>query len=298
MVSFPFGDSQISRIDVESTYADLHRRLAEVEEMLSGSGVPIHGASRFKVYRRTLERLYSIDADATLSAQECEAIYDALLECNEFVQSIPVLMQPPEVPGWRSIVKRALGGSASGRTEEGFTPARDAQFELLVTAMLRHSGFPVRFAEPDIHFEITEGKCLGIAAKRVKSASKLASRISEGSKQIAKSHVQGVLAVHLSFFTRTMSQTMDMPTAMEALRAETRRFTRDNIEKFARRVDRNRTFGIMMFSTKLAQLVERSQLATIFGVYVTNLCDPNDERCLLLESLTGGLERGSETWFQ
>jgi hypothetical protein len=283
---------------VEVTYADLHRRLSRVEEMLSSSGVTVHGASRFRIYRRTLEKLYSIDADATLSNQDRESLYDALLECNEFVRSIPVLVEPPEVQGWSLIAAKALGGNASGGAEKDFTPARDAQFELLVAAMLRRSGFLIRLAEPDIHVELTNGSCIGIAAKRVKSLSKLASRISEGSKQIAKSQLHGLLAVHLSFFTKTMTPKTNMPTAMDALRDEVRRFTLDHMGDFYRRIDKRQTFGIMMFSTKLAQLVEQPQLTTASSVYVTNLCDPSDKRLLLLDSLTEGLDGGSKTWFQ
>jgi hypothetical protein len=170
-MAFLLGNSWISREEVEVTYADLHRRLAIVEEMLSGSGVTMHGASRFRVYRRTLEKLYSIDADTTLFNQDRESLYDALLECNEFVRSIPILMEPPEVQGWSSIVAKALGGNAAGRAEGGSTPARDAQFELLVAAMLRRSGFLVKLAEPDIHVELTNGACIGVAVKRVKSLS-------------------------------------------------------------------------------------------------------------------------------
>jgi hypothetical protein len=95
-----------------------------------------------------------------------------------------------------------------------------------------------------------------------------------------------------------MAQKTDMPTAMDALRDEMRRFTLSHMGDFYKRIDKRQTFGIMMFSTKLAQLVEQPQLATASSVYVTNLCDPSDERCLLLDNLTDGLDQSSKTWFQ
>jgi hypothetical protein len=113
-------------------------------------------------------------------AVEIAFIYQSLREKfpNELLQWLPTVLSGSHLP------------------QEADTKARDKQFELYITitALFANSGFPVSLCEPDVQFE-HEGKSYGIAAKRISSKRKLAKRVREGTKQLEKSGLRGLLAI-------------------------------------------------------------------------------------------------------
>lgn len=299
MPDLPY-DSSISKVEAEHTYESLYRRLEEMKAFLLSIGINLSGGSRFSIYQRVLEKLGKIQAYGTpgdLTPGEWEHLHDALLECEQFVTSVSTLKESAETDGWRTMAEKALGGHASLRAEKGFTPARDAQFELLIAALLKKGGFLPDFAEPDLRVTFPDGQRVGIAAKRVKSEQKLSSRIRKGINQIEVSQMHGVVAVHLAFLSGPVMKARDMGCAMEMLRRETRSFAVNYLSSKLREVGSNNAFGLLFFTTKLAHLDAVPQLAVVGSIYTTNLCDHRDARCSMLDRLDQGLRSASETWF-
>ena len=292
------ANSWISKIEAEDTYDRLLDRLNKTERHLETSGVRVSGSSCFGYYKRALQRLQGIAAGNQTPAisSDKQLIHDAILECELFVASIEEIARLPEVSGWRQIAAKALGGRVSSRLEKKDTPARDAQFELFLASRARQAGLMVKFEEPDIVLEMPDGKPLSIAVKRVKSASQLERRFREGAKQIKKSHLQGIVAVQLAFFEAASPTPSSLPTAMEILREETRRFALTNIGELRRQIDTTWTFGLLFFTSRLAHSGSGSWLNVAFSFYSTNICSEVDSRCSLLEAFSRNLEQSSERW--
>lgn len=293
------GKSFVTKDEVEHTYLSLRQRLKALEDALSGLDISIPGGSRFREYHRALEKLDRLTSSGEaiqLREDDRELLHDVLLECEQILPSITTLIELPEVKGWRGVTERAFGGHVSHLTERDSTPARDAQFELLLAAMLKRGGFNIHFEEPDIQVELPDHTRIGIAAKRVKSQKRISSRIHKGSKQIRGQGIQGLVAVHIAFLTERIMTSPDMDVALETLRSETRDHTQRNLPEFSRKVDLRNTFGLLIFSSKLAHLGEPAQLAAVSSVYLTNFCEETDGRCAILESLEKGLATAVRTW--
>jgi len=73
---------------------------------------------------------------------------------------------------------------------------RDMQFELYVATLFAMGGVPIRGEEPDLRF-LLDGAERGLAVKRLKSAKKLAARVSDGAKQLQANGVDGLVVVNV-----------------------------------------------------------------------------------------------------
>lgn len=73
---------------------------------------------------------------------------------------------------------------------------RDTQFELYVASLFAMGGVPIRGEEPDLRF-LLDGAERGLAVKRLKSARKLAARVSDGAKQLQTNGVDGLVVVNV-----------------------------------------------------------------------------------------------------
>ena len=98
-----------------------------------------------------------------------------------------------DIPGMsRQRLTLALGGHDLPDEDKKSTLARDAQFELLVTALIHHAGVrDVAPDEPDVRIKAGD-KWIGIAAKRVSSQAQLQKRLRHAGKQIQRQHDAGV----------------------------------------------------------------------------------------------------------
>ena len=91
----------------------------------------------------------------------------------------------------------ALSGHDLPEEDTLTTGARDAQFELLVTALVHHAGIrDVSVGEPDIRIKAGD-RCFGIAAKRVSSRRQLEKHLRKSSKQIRQQDDYGLIALNL-----------------------------------------------------------------------------------------------------
>jgi hypothetical protein len=74
------------------------------------------------------------------------------------------------------------------------TEARNIQFQLYLTAWLKHSGFEAYLEEPDIQFS-HDGICYGIAAKRLSSPRQVEKRVREAVHQLERLQLKGFVAL-------------------------------------------------------------------------------------------------------
>src|SRR6478735_6185076 len=80
----------------------------------------------------------------------------------------------------------ALTGRDLPEEDVRTTGARDAQFELLVTALVHHAGiYDVVAGEPDMRIKAGD-RWIGIAAKRISSHAQLEKRLRKAAKQIRR----------------------------------------------------------------------------------------------------------------
>lgn len=90
----------------------------------------------------------------------------------------------------------AVGGQSDPQSETS-TTARDAQFELLVTALIHHAGIQdVTVGEPDIRIR-AGSQVVGVAAKRLSSEAQLAKRLRSAAGQLKRLGGYGVIALNL-----------------------------------------------------------------------------------------------------
>jgi hypothetical protein len=285
------GESSISRAEAEGSYEELRERLSFVRQHLESLGIRVPAGSRLDTYERALRQLSQLAAGEgeQIGVAVRDMLHDAILECEQFLPSIIVLAQQPEVDGWRAVAARAIGGHASSRTEDSTTPARDAQFELFVAALARRANYEVRFAEPDLILQLAGYQPWAVAVKRVKSHSAFLRRLRQGSKQIREAGLQGIVAIQLGFFAGVPIRAENMVAACDQLRAETREYVSRHLFEFRREVNLSWCFGLLVFSSKPTFLTEPASLAVTLAVYTCNLCDESDPRCIILERLTEGL---------
>lgn len=80
------------------------------------------------------------------------------------------------------------------------SPGRDAQCELLVTAICQHARLSPAFAEPDLRCSFN-GVTYGLAIKRIKSRAlerRFAQRMREATEQISSSGLPGIVVIDIS----------------------------------------------------------------------------------------------------
>ena len=105
----------------------------------------------------------------------------------------------PRKAEYVSILKRIVSDSDSAlpQDNEQNSPGRDAQAEVFVFGVCKKADMSPVFEEPDVTCEV-KGKRFGVAVKRIKNLSKLATRVSEGTRQIHKTGRPGLISVEVT----------------------------------------------------------------------------------------------------
>jgi hypothetical protein len=92
-------------------------------------------------------------------------------------------------------MRQVIDDSILPQNDQQQSVGRNAQFELYIHALCRSAELtPVTFGEPDVRCNV-RGITFGIAAKRIKSLSKLKDRVTEAADQIQKSRLPGIIAI-------------------------------------------------------------------------------------------------------
>jgi len=98
-------------------------------------------------------------------------------------------------PRFREMLRVVVKDSVLPNQDRGQSKGRDTQFELFVAAVCKNAHMlPVAREEPDVTCHV-DGIKFGIAAKRLKSLSKLEQRIREAANQIEGSRIPGFIAL-------------------------------------------------------------------------------------------------------
>ncbi|MGC4074806.1 MAG: hypothetical protein QM760_20340 [Nibricoccus sp.] len=157
----------------------------DLQARLSSLGISPHPSSRIKQYFQAVE-IGNPDLNLTITAQQ------------ELAQIALITSQFGGRPPWKDELLQCIQSDlAVPASISDKSKGRDTQFELYVAARMRMAGLGVQRQEPDLLCQ-HDGITFGIAAKRIKSRSKLLTRISEARDQIIKSGFPGFIALDLS----------------------------------------------------------------------------------------------------
>jgi hypothetical protein len=100
-------------------------------------------------------------------------------------------------PRFLNSLEIALGGpDLPGDEDDASSMPRNIQFELYIGAWFVAGGKRIALAEPDLQLEY-DGRPIGIAAKRVRSRSKIMRRVSRASRQILAHGSEGIIALNV-----------------------------------------------------------------------------------------------------
>jgi hypothetical protein len=184
--ALPFGPTGSSAIVESADYAI---------QRLRALGVTFPDSSRLVRARAYVQAAQDDIASAPsgeVLAEATRTIFEFYLICRAFgaprADTDPRLLESLAV---------ALGGpDLPGDEDDATSLARNIQFELYVGAWLTAGGVRVALAEPDLQVEY-DGRLLGVAAKRVRSRSRIMRRIAEASRQILMHGTEGFIAMNV-----------------------------------------------------------------------------------------------------
>jgi hypothetical protein len=153
------------------------------------------------------------------------------------------------IPGaWRERLAIAIGGHDVPEEDTSSMP-RDAQFELLLVALINLAGFlDVEVSEPDIRVKAGE-KWVGIAAKRLTSVSKFRKRLGDATKQIQRQYDSGLEFGLIALNLDAAISSAYRHSGVAYARAEFDRMSRASEEFVQSRPARERIPAIQTFAT-------------------------------------------------
>lgn len=286
----------ITRFDKASGYPQLLQQFQGTEELLRSHGLKFKNTSRWQRYKSILTKTCQ---GTTLSSDEIRLLPEILIECESFMFAVKGVADSPEVAGWQERTRKALGGRDSSGSETGNTPARDAQSELLIAAMLRRGGLLVAYNErPDVMVELSDGTHLGVEVKRLKSSGQLEATTKKAGLQLKKGAVDGVPALDLAFFRSNRISAPNRDMASEMLRSETRDYALRNWDALMSAVKSGRghhTIGILLATAKMAYIEDMNEPAAVFCLYVN--ANASDPRRRMVDEIYAHLAESGNVWF-
>ena len=191
----------MSILDHESPLMGIQLRIGDLLsaadltlDRLCTLGVPIASDNRLARARRTVLKL-SERADNEEDVR-VDPIVFAELHRTMLEQFLIVRAIDPRRPEEVQHVAHLLSGSDDPATDTD-TRHRDAQFELMIAALLRFGGIVgVHLGEPDIRIP-AGAEFLGIAVKRISSPKKLEKRMKQAARQIQRQSQRGLVVLGL-----------------------------------------------------------------------------------------------------
>ena len=162
---------------------DLVSQGKEAVEWLRSLGVSTP-ADRYHGYVRTIELFGNLKGDSSAVIQGFDAFVNANAELFELNRVRMALLQV-DSQSYLDTLKRIAQGQPYRHIAEN-DPGRDYLFEMSIAARLLNAGHEVDLNQiADIVAQVN-GRKIYIEAKRIKSSSKVASRVSEANKQLRK----------------------------------------------------------------------------------------------------------------
>ncbi len=173
-------------------------------------------ADRYHGYVRTIENFGKIQGDRSALLKGFDAFVNANAELFELNRVYKALMQV-DSQSYLDTLKRISQGQPFRHVAEN-DPGRDYLFEMSIASRLLNAGHEVDLNQiADIVAQVN-GRKVYIEAKRIKSAAKLASRVSEANKQLKKRLAQdssstsrGIVAVNITDVVSPECETVILP---------------------------------------------------------------------------------------
>lgn len=163
-----------------------------VVDGISKLGFKIHSASR-------IGRMHRVLTTGSEIVDRKDPQFETALEAERDLQMLgfilDVLQNQLVEETFRHRFESVLNDTVLPQQNLEHSPGRDAQFEFYIAAICEKAGMrPVLLEEPDITCCV-KGKKFGVAAKRIKNASKLETRIREAANQIETTKLPGFIAI-------------------------------------------------------------------------------------------------------
>ena len=133
------------------SYEDFRDRALGLISTLENWGVRVSPYGRLREYAKQL----SWFCDALQYGKRglnLERIHRALLEVADLSLIVERLGNDPST-GFMDILAKSMSGGITHDDEKRQSPARDAQFELLLAAFFHRAGYAVELAEPDVQVQ-------------------------------------------------------------------------------------------------------------------------------------------------
>lgn len=224
---------------------EMRDRTRLIVENLQNLGIRVPKGSRLRRYVSALDATVSAHGIAKDAGVDVALLHHLFVEVNDFDAILRAFGHSPVGPALRRQIGRALSGNPH-RTDDNNSAARDWQFELVVAATLLGS-YRVHFTEPDLRCHSSD-EDFGVAVKRVRSATKVRTRLKEAAKQIANSTTEGVIVVDVSCVINPDDDPLVAKTAAAAERhVETllNNFTVRSRDDFLRAGAHSAVFGLI-----------------------------------------------------
>jgi hypothetical protein len=187
------------RVDEYNDFASLLRRyrvaLARLEALAE---IQIRASSRLRAYERRLQQVINDLRPALEWDLVMQMAFD-LREIDEIIEIADYL--PPALnKGVRSLLRRTVGGTDHPDAEVS-APAREAQYELYLGAVIRRAGYDAEHGKPDLVIHGPGGEHF-LEAKRPSSQSRFDDRLRSAVHQIRRLPKSGLIAISLDQVVR------------------------------------------------------------------------------------------------
>ena len=198
------------KVDAETGFAELLRRLDDAMDWLSHQGIDLPADSRYRLYQAKIRQLaenYS-RADWVGDRDSHDRMYSALHETFDLLSVRGAFNDPAAVPGLSNRLREVVRGPEIYWEEDGIAGgnhARNLGFELVLAALLQRGGFAPRLdARADAIFQLGDQRVVA-ECKRVRDKAVVRDRLEHARRQaladlgeLPRGNNSAVLAIDVS----------------------------------------------------------------------------------------------------
>ena len=179
------------RIDEYNSFKSLLARYRTALRRLEENGIRVADGCRLRSYEIRLDRLLRDPRPAV----ESEVVFAATFDLREIDEIIEIIEQLPDSPDSGSLqLLRKLAGGNDHPDDDSSAPAREAQYELYLGAVLRRAGISAKHGAPDLVAN-WQGEEFFIEAKRPASERRFDDRLRSAVHQIRRLPRPGIIAI-------------------------------------------------------------------------------------------------------
>jgi hypothetical protein len=179
------------RIDEYNSFESLLLRYRTALKLLEDSGIRVADGCRLRSYEIRLDQLLC-DSRA---AVEPEIVFAATFDLREIDEVIEIIDHLPDLLDAETLqLLRKLASGNEHPDDDSSAPAREAQYELYLGAVLRRAGISVKHGAPDL-VASWQGQDFFIEAKRPASEKRFDDRLRSAVHQIRRLPRPGIIAI-------------------------------------------------------------------------------------------------------